>query len=72
MIVSADGSYRSLTTGGAITEGEFYLQDGKLRYRSSRTRGMASLSEDQGKAVATVVPADPTCGAGSAEYQRIK
>jgi len=71
MIVSADGSYRSLTTGGAITEGKFYLQDGKLRYRSSRTRGTASLSEGQGRAVLTVV-AHPTYGAGSAEYQRIK
>ena len=25
MYVSADGSYRSLTTGGASTEGKFYL-----------------------------------------------
>jgi hypothetical protein len=37
--VSADGSYRALTTRGAITEGKFYLKDGNLRYRSSRTTG---------------------------------
>src|SRR5262249_33922951 len=39
MYVSADGSYRSLTKDGASTEGKFYLQDGKLLYRSSRTTG---------------------------------
>ena len=63
------GSYRSLTTGGASTEGKFYLQDGKLLYRSSRTTGTASLSEGQGKTVLRVMPADPTYGAGSAEYE---
>ena len=35
MYVSAEGSYRSLTTGGASTEGKFYLQDGKLLCGSS-------------------------------------
>jgi hypothetical protein len=59
MIVSEDGSYRSLTTHGASTEGSFYLHDGTLRYRSSRTTGTATLSEDQGKIVLTLVPADP-------------
>ena len=72
MFISADGSYRSLTTHGASTEGKFYLQDGKLLYRSSRTTGTASLSEDQGKTVLTVLPGDPKYGAGSAEYQRIE
>ncbi|PYN79776.1 MAG: hypothetical protein DMD96_15800 [Candidatus Rokuibacteriota bacterium] len=72
MIVSADGSYRALTTDGASTEGKFYLQDGKLRYRSSRTTGTASLSEDQGKTMLTVMPGDPTYHTGRAEYERIK
>jgi len=72
MFVSADGSYRSLTTGGAETEGKFYLQDGTLRYRSSRTTGRASLSEDQGKTVLRVMPAAPLYGAGSAEYERLE
>jgi hypothetical protein len=73
MYVSADGSYRSLTTDGAYTEGKFYLQDGTLRYRSSRTTGTASLSEDQGKTVLRVMPADPMYGAGSsAEYERVE
>ena len=72
MIVSADGSYRALTTDGATTEGKFYLQDGKLRYRSSRTTGTASLSEDQGKTVLIVIPGEPTYHAGRAEYERVK
>jgi hypothetical protein len=72
LIVSADGSYRALTAGGAITEGKFYLQDGELRYRSSRTTGVASLSEDQGKTVLTVMPADPKYHTGRAEYERVK
>ena len=72
MIVSADGSYRSLTTGGAITEGKFYLQDGQLRYRSSRTTGAATLSEDPDKTVLTVMPADPKYHTGRAEYERVK
>ena len=73
MYVSVDGSYRSLTTDGAYTEGKFYLQDGTLRYRSSRTTGTASLSEDQGKTVLRVMPADPMYGAGSsAEYERVE
>lgn len=72
MIVTTDGSYRATTTGGSSTEGKFYIQDGKLRYRSSRTIGIASLSEDQDKTVLTMMPEDPTYGAGRAEYERVK
>ncbi len=72
LIVSADGSYRALTSQGATTEGKFYLQDGQLRYRSSRTTGAASLSEDQGKTTLTVMPADPKYHTGRAEYERVK
>jgi len=72
LIVSADGSYRALTTHGATTEGKFYLQDGKLRYRSSRTTGTASLSEDQGKTVLTVMPGDSEYKTGRAQYERVK
>jgi len=66
------GSYRSLTTGGARTEGKFYLQDGKLLYRSSRTTGTASLSEDKGKTVLSVKPEDPNYRTGTGEYERVK
>jgi hypothetical protein len=72
LIVSTDGSYRALTVDGATTEGKFYLQDGKLRYRSSRTTGTASLSEDQGKTMLTVMPADSYYKTGKAEYERVK
>jgi hypothetical protein len=72
LFVSADGSYRALTTRGAITEGKFYLQDGNLRYRSSRTTGEASLSENEGTTMLTVPPADPRYHTGRAEYERVK
>ena len=72
LIVSMDGSYRALTTDGAITEGKFYLQDGKLRYRSSRTTGTATLSEDQGKTILTVMPENVFYKTGRAEYERVK
>jgi len=72
MIVTADGSYRATTTRGSTTEGKFYLQDGKLRYRSSRTTGTASLSDDQDKTVLTVTPQEPRYKTGSARYERVK
>jgi len=72
MIVSADGSYKASTTRGSTTEGKFYLEDGKLRYRSSRTTGTASLSEDRGKAVLTVMPEDPNYQTGRGEYERVE
>ena len=43
-----------------------------LKYRSSRTTGAASLSEDQGKIMLTVMPADPKYHTGRAEYERVK
>jgi hypothetical protein len=39
LFVSANGSYRALTTRGTITEGKVYLKDGNPGYRSSRTTG---------------------------------
>ncbi|PYN47667.1 MAG: hypothetical protein DME00_14800 [Candidatus Rokuibacteriota bacterium] len=59
MIVQANGSYKASTTRGSMSEGQFYLQDGKLRYRSSRTTGTVSLSEDKGTTTLTVTPEDP-------------
>ena len=70
MNVQTDGSYEASTTRGSTSEGQFYLQDGKLRYRSSRTTGTASLSEDKGKTTLTVMPEDATYG--KAEYERVK
>ena len=70
MVVSADGTYKASTTRGVQTEGKFYLQDGKLRYQSSRTTGTARLSEDKGKTILTMTPANPDYG--KAEYERVK
>jgi len=70
MTVEADGTYQASTTRGSTSEGRFYLQDGKLRYRSSRTTGTARLSEDKGKTTLTVMPEDSTYG--RADYERVK
>jgi hypothetical protein len=51
MVISPDGGYKASTISGATTVGTFYLQDGKVRYRSSLTTGTASVSEDKGKTV---------------------
>jgi hypothetical protein len=72
MNVQPDGRYTASTTRGSTSEGQFYLQDGKLLYRSSRTMGTASLSEDKGKTVLRVKPADPNYRTGTAEYERVK
>jgi len=72
MTVSADGRYKASTISGSTTEGQFYLQDGKLRYRSSRTTGEASLLEDKGTMTLKVLPEDPNYRTGSAQYERVK
>jgi hypothetical protein len=72
MIVQADGTYKASTTRGTLSEGTFYLRDGKLRYRSTRTTGTASLSEDQGKTILTVMPENPTSDTGRTKYERVK
>jgi hypothetical protein len=78
MKVSADGSYKASTIS-STTVGKFYLQAGKLRYRSRRTTplampsaevfGTVSVSEDKGKTVLTLIPEDPNY-LGRAEYER--
>lgn len=72
MTVSADGNYKASTISGSTTEGQFYLKDGKLLYRSSRTNGTARLSEDKGKTTLTVAPEDPNYRTGTARYERVK
>jgi hypothetical protein len=72
MVVDEDGTYKASTTRGTLSQGMFYLRDGKLRYRSTRTTGTASLSEDQGKTILTMMPVDPTADTGRTEYERVK
>ena len=80
MNVSADGSYKASAIT-ATTVGKFYLQAGKLRYRSRRTTpaampsaevfGTVKISEDNGKTVLALVPEDPNY-LGRAEYERVQ
>jgi len=80
MNVSVDGSFKAVTISGSIV-GRFYLDAGQLRYRSRRLTplampsaevlGAASVSEDTGKAVLTLMPDDPNY-LGKAEYERVK
>jgi len=74
MVVEEDGTYKASTTRGTLTEGAFYLRNGTLQYRSTRTTGTASLSENQGKTILTMMPVDPepTAGTGRTEYERVK
>lgn len=72
MTVSADGSYKASTITGSTTEGQFYLKDGKLLYRSSRTNGTVSVSEDKGTTTLTVKPEDPNYRTGTGRYERVK
>ena len=72
MNVSADGSYKASTITGSTTEGQFYLQNGKLLYRSSRTTGTVKLTEDQGRTTLSVIPDDPNYRTGTGNYERVK
>ena len=80
MNVSADGSYTASTMSSTIV-GKFYLQAGKLQYRSSRTTPLAmpsaqvlwtaTVTEDKGKTLLTLMPEDPSY-LGKAEYEQVK
>jgi hypothetical protein len=59
MIAQANGSYKASTTRGSTSKAQFYVQERKLRYRSSRTTGTVSLSEDKGTTALTVTPENP-------------
>ena len=72
MIVQEDGKYKAATTRGTQSEGQFYIQDGTLMYRSSRTMGKATLTDDGGKTTITITPNDPSYRTGSARYERVK
>jgi len=75
MIIKEDGSYEASTTipGGTLTVGKYYLESGKLRYRSSRTQGTATVSEERGKTILTVTPEGSfSFDTGSAVFERVK
>jgi hypothetical protein len=58
MTIKEDGRYQfSLTRdGGTPTVVKYYLEGGKLRYRSSRTEGTAVVSEEKGQTILTITP----------------
>ncbi|PYN90777.1 MAG: hypothetical protein DMD87_01140 [Candidatus Rokuibacteriota bacterium] len=75
MTVKEDGSYQASTTraGGTLTVGKYYLQGGKVRYKSSRSEGVVVISEDKGKTTLTLTPEgsfNPVTGPAS--YERVK
>jgi len=75
MTIKADGSYQSSTTrdGGTLTVGKYYMDGGKLKYRSSRTEGTAVVSEDKGKTTLTLKPEGSyNQDTGPATYERVK
>ena len=75
MTVKKDGSYQASTTrdGGTLTVGKYYLQGGKVRYKSSRSEGTVVISEDKGKTTLTLAPEgsfNPVTG--PATYEKVK
>ena len=75
MTVKEDGSYQSSTSrdGGTLTVGKYYLQGGKVRYKSSRSEGTVVISEDKGKTTMILAPEgsfNPVTG--PATYERVK
>ena len=72
MVIKEDGSFEASTIGGGnLTYGNFYLEGAKLRYRSSRTEGAATISV--GRTILTVTPeGNSTVITGPAVYERVK
>ena len=56
MTIKKDGSYEASSQGGTMTVGKYYLEDGKLLYRSSLSVGTATVSEERGRTFLTVIP----------------
>ncbi len=72
MTIKEDGSYESSSQFGTLTVGKYFLEDGTLRYRSSRSVGRATVSEEKGKMFLTVIPEIAPRDTGRTEYERVK
>jgi hypothetical protein len=75
MTIKPDGTYESSTIppGGTLTRGTYYLDGGTLRYRSSRTQGTATVSQENGKTRLTMTPEGTVSYAtGPATFERLK
>jgi hypothetical protein len=58
---------------GTLTVGKYFLEGGKVRYKSSRTQGTAVVSEDKDKTILTLAPEgsfNPVTG--PAVYERVQ
>jgi hypothetical protein len=75
MTIKPDGTYESSTIppGGTLTRGTYYLDGGALRYRSSRTQGTATVSQENGKTRLTMTPEGTVqYSTGPATFERLK
>jgi hypothetical protein len=69
------GTWRGWVTaepGQMRVGGQYYIQDGKVRYRSSRSSGTATVSEEKGKTILTIVPEGIPIRTGRTQYERVK
>lgn len=71
MTVKQDGSYEASAQYGTLTVGKYYLENGKLLYRSSISVGTATVSEERGKTFLTVLP-EGNAITGKTVYERVK
>jgi hypothetical protein len=74
MTIKPDGTYESSTIppGGTLTRGTYYVDGGTLRYRSSRTHGTATVSQENGKTRLTMTPEGTVHYAtGPATFERV-
>jgi hypothetical protein len=56
-----------------VTVGKYYLDGGKLKYRSSRTEGTVVVSEDKSKTTLTLKPEGSySQNTGPATYERVR
>jgi hypothetical protein len=75
MTIKEDGSYESSTIGigSTITVGNYYLDGGRVRYRSSRTEGSVTVSEEKGTTTIRLSPEGTySYVTGPAEFERLK
>jgi hypothetical protein len=75
MTIKPDGTYESSTVspGGTLTRGTYYLDGSTLRYRSSRTQGTATVSQEGGTTRLTMTPEGTVSYAtGPATFERLK
>ena len=75
MTIKEDGSYEGSTigAGSTMTVGKYYLDGGRLRYRSSRTEGPVAVFEEKGKTIIRLSPEGTySYVSGPAEFERLK